>query len=89
MQQTAFNRDTTRVHFRNAAARAKFESGKMTAAEARNAVVEVPVRRGIDRKQMKTLMNDMKYAAKLNDPEWQRKAAEIREAKNKGRAGHE
>lgn len=84
MQQRAFDESQTRVHFKNAAARAKFESGKMTPHEAKQAVVEVPIRRGIDRKTLKQFRNDMKYAAKINNPDWQKKAEEIRAAKNQG-----
>jgi hypothetical protein len=75
MRTESFDKETTRVHFKNAAARAKFESGKLTPAEARQAVVEVPIRRGMDRKALKQLRNDMMYAAKLNSPEWKAEAA--------------
>lgn len=60
----------TRVHFANAAARAKFESGKLNASEARQAVREVEIRQGIDKKTLKQYLNDMRYAAKINSPEW-------------------
>ena len=87
MRTEAFDKQTTRVHFRNAAARAKFESGKMTPSEARQAVIEVPVRRGIDHKVLKQLRSNMKYAAKINDPAW--KAEAERRKTEQGQAGHE
>jgi hypothetical protein len=75
MRTESFDKETTRVHFKNAAARAKFESGKLTPAEARQAVVEVPIKRGMDRKTLKQLRKDWKYAAKINNPEWQAESA--------------
>lgn len=87
-QQRAFDPQTTRVHFRNAAAKAKFESGKMTPSEARQAIIEVPVKRVLDRKTLKQMRNDWKYAAKINNPEWRAEAAR-RKGEPEGQAGHE
>ena len=74
MQQKTSNPAPTRVHFKNAAARAKFLSGKMTPSEARQSMVQVPIIRGLDRKVQKQLLNDWKYAAKINSPEWKAEA---------------
>lgn len=95
MQQPESKREpTTRVHFKNAAARAKFEAGTMTMSEARAATVQVPLKKGMDRNVRKQLISNMKYAQKVNDPRWQVRAAEIRAEREgkilpKGQTGHE
>lgn len=92
MQQPESKREpTTRVHFKNAAARAKFEAGTMTMSEA---TVQVPLKKGMDRNVRKQLIGNMKYAQKLNDPRWQARAAEIRAEREgkilpRGQTGHE
>lgn len=65
----------TRVHFKNAAARAKFLKGEMTPAEARQSMNEVEIRPGIDRRTLKQIRSNMKYAAKINNPDWVAEAA--------------
>lgn len=67
------------VHFKNAAAKAKFSRGEMTPSEAREATIQVPIIRGVNGPVAKQYRNDLEYAAKLADPVWQENAKRIRE----------
>lgn len=69
------------IHFKNAAAKAKFARGELTPSEARAATVTIAAKRGVDRKTLKQFRNDMRYAEKINSPEWQANAARIRAEK--------
>lgn len=78
-------------HFKNAAARAKFNRGEITMDEA---TTLVPVKRAMDRRSRKQLIGNMNYARKVNDPRWIAHAAEAKMVKEgkvlpRGQTGHE